>query len=333
VTKSPGCAPKRHWRPSRTLPVAPLTLALALAWAATASAQEPPRDLGLHEEVSVGWVLVPVVVQSPGGYVDDLGAADFRLFVDNRRVAVESFEHGADAPVSVVFLQDLSGSMANGGKLEASREAVRYFLDDARAGDEFALASFAGELTQVDVPFTTDRGALAEGVASWEAYGMTALHDAVAWLPEIAVSNTALKRAAVLITDGMDNASTMTPTQARDVVRRAELPVFVLGLGAGSPYRLAEGGRKAYRFADVLNLLAHLTGGRYYPVTGPDDLKEACAELAEELRHQYVLGFSTAGGVSKEHRLRVEVDGRSHLKVKFRRAYQGGPAAVSARIG
>lgn len=329
MINSPGCAPKRHRRPSRWLSVG-LT---ALVCVAAAIAQEPPRDLGLREEVSVGWVLVPVVVKSPGGYVDDLEAEDFRLFVDDRRVAFESFEHGDDAPVSVVFLQDLSGSMANGGKLDASREAVRYFLEDARAGDEFALASFAGELLQVDVPFTADRGALAEAVSSWEAYGTTALHDAVGWLPRIAVADTALKRAAVLITDGIDNASSLSPTQAREVVRRAELPVFVLGLGSGSPYQLADGGDKVYRLADVLNLLAHLTGGRYYPVNGPDDLKEACAELAEELRHQYVLGFSTAGGVGREHRLRVEVGGKSRLQVKFRRGYQGGPAAAPARVG
>jgi VWFA-related protein len=327
--------PKRH--------ALPLCLALAAALAAAAGrallggtplpAQEPPRDLGFGDQVAVGWVLVPVVVHSRHGYVDDLDARDFQLFVDDQPVRVESFEHGSDAPVSVILLQDLSGSMANGGKLEASREAASFFLEQARPGDQFAIASFAGNLIQVEVPFTADQQALREAVAAWDAYGVTALHDAVAWLPEIALQNAATKRAAVLVTDGIDNASRMTPEQARDLVRRAELPVFVLGLGAGSPYALAADGSKVYRLADVLNLLAHLTGGRYYPISGPYDLKEACAELAEELRHQYVLGFSTAGGGQGHHRLRVAVDGGRDFKVNARRGYRGGSPASTRRPG
>ena len=56
--------------------------------------QDPVTDF--TEEVAVGYVLVPVVV------------------------AIESFEQRADAPASVVILQDLSGSMEIGGNIELS---------------------------------------------------------------------------------------------------------------------------------------------------------------------------------------------------------------------
>ena len=102
----------------------------------------------------------------------------------------------------MVFLQDLSGSMGVGGRLEASHEAIDYFLESARPGDEFALATFAGEDTNIDVPFTEDLAALRESVDSWEGYGKTALHDAVALLPRISNDSRNVKRAAVLITDG-----------------------------------------------------------------------------------------------------------------------------------
>ena len=55
-------------------------------------------------------------------------------------------------PGQPVFLQDLSGSMAIGGRLDASKEALGYFLAAGRPGDEFALASFAGDRRDVDVP-------------------------------------------------------------------------------------------------------------------------------------------------------------------------------------
>jgi Ca-activated chloride channel family protein len=316
--------PKRHGRAAISL-----LMAVLVVGAAAAQTPAPPKAV-FEEQLEVAWVLVPVVVRSPEGYVKGLDAKDFRLFVDDRPVAIGSFETGAQAPVSLVHLQDLSGSMGTAGKLEASRAALEYLLEQARPGDEFAVASFAGDQVQVEVPFTAELDAVREAATAWEAYGTTALHDAVAWLPRIHTGSASLKRAAVLITDGVDNASSFRPPQARDIVRRAELPVYVLGMGTGSPYRLDAGGDKIYRFADVLNLLAHQTGGQYHPIDGPDDLKEACAAIAEDLRHQYVLGFSTAGNRPRYRRLRVQVDGRGRRTLSFRRGYQGGPPLGSA---
>jgi len=335
---------RRENAPKRQTALGGVTLA-ALLWAIPAAAVAPPAQpappplaetvqaqSGFREEVSVGFVLVPTVVRGRGGYVNDLTKNDFRLFVDGKQVPIESFERGSDSPVSVVFLQDLSGSMGTAEKLEASREAVLYFLDQQRPGDQYAIASFSGDLVQVDVPFTSDPQPLRESVAAWEASGTTAINDAVAWLPEIAAEQMSFKRAAILITDGVDNKSTMTAEQARDAVRKAELPVYVLGLDAGSPYVLGADGKKVWRLADTLNLLAALTGGRYYPIDGPYAMKEACAAIAEDLRHQYVLGFSTRGSdvTSGYHSLRVEVGSRSQT-VSFRRGYRGAtPMAAAA---
>jgi Ca-activated chloride channel homolog len=313
------------------LPILALFAGAAVALAQTAPEPEAPQARFYDTEEAVGWVMVPVVVRDRDGYRNDLEAKDFRLFVDDRPVRIESFETGDQAPVSVVFLQDVSGSMATGGKLDASRDAISYFLEQARPGDEFALASFGGGSVEVDVPFTQDVAAAREAMATWEGYGTTALQDAVAWLPDLTVERESLKRAAILITDGLDNASTIAPEAARNLVRQAELPVYVLGLDAGSAYRLDSHGKKVYRLADMLNLLAALSGGRYYPVSGPYDLKEACAEVFADLRHQYVLGFSTAGrGAPKYHKLRVEVAGRGQKVLSFRRGYQGGSAGAGA---
>jgi Ca-activated chloride channel homolog len=296
-----------------------------VASGARSSTPEAPQARFYDTEEAVGWVMVPVVVKSPEGYRRDLEEKDFRLFVDGKPVRIESFDTGAEAPVSVIFLQDISGSMATAGKLDGSREAISMFLEQARAGDEFALASFGAGTVQVDLPYTQDVSAAREVMASWEAYGTTALQDAVAWLPELTAQQDSLRRAAILITDGLDNASAMQPAVARDLLRRAELPVYVLGLDTGSAYRLNAAGKKVYRVADMLNLLASLTGGRYHAVAGPYALKEACEEVFADLRHQYVLGFSTAGqGAGSHHALRVEVRGREQKALSFRRGYRGG---------
>lgn len=280
-----------------------------------------------EEEVSVGYVLVPLVVRSGAGYADRLDEDDFRLLVDGKPVKIDSFERRADAPASIVFLQDLSGSM-EGTSLQASQQAVQFFLDKSLKGDEFAVATFASDAGQVEVPYTSDMSVLRESVANWKAWGTTALHDAVAWVPNISAEGRNPKRFAVLITDGIDNASKFTPQQAREIVRQAQLPVYVIGLGTGNPYELSDTGEKIYRYADVLNLLASVSGGRYYAISNLEDLQEALAAIHNDLRHQYVLGFATGEGKSRLRDVKVEVKSGGRT-VLFRRGYKGPPPAES----
>jgi Ca-activated chloride channel family protein len=282
---------------------------------------------GFAEAISVAWVLVPVVVRSRSGYVEGLSRDAFRLWVDGRQVAVESFDSGAQAPVSLVFLQDLSGSMATAGKVELARTALGDLLAAARPADELALASFAGGRLAVDVPFTGDREPLFEAMAGWDPYGTTALHDAVAWVPDISVEGRHPKRAVVLVTDGVDNASVIPPETAREILQRAHLPVYVLGLDdRGDPLRpAADGGADTY--AQLLGRLAWATGGRYFDIAGTDDVRAAVATILQDLRSEYVLGFSADGAEARFRRLRVEVDGRGRETV-FRVGYTGGQPAA-----
>jgi Ca-activated chloride channel homolog len=291
----------------------------------------PPAGAPAFEDtLAVNQVLVPVLVRTRSGYANHLQQKDFRLLVEGRQVPIQSFDQNTEAPTSLVLLQDLSGSMGTGAKIDQSQAVARFFFQHAQPGDEFAVATFASGHGQVEVPFTSDLAALADAVSRWEAYGTTALHDAVAWIPEISAEGRNSRRFAVLVTDGADNASTLTPEQAREIVRAAQVPVYVIGLGSGSPYELSVSGQKVYRYADVLNLLAGVTGGRYYPISGPEDLPKALAAIEQDLRHQYVLGFSTREGQRAYRRLTVEVKARGlgdRATVVFRHGYKGPPPA------
>lgn len=283
------------------------------------------------EEVSVSYVLVPVVVRSGARYVKNLEKDDFKLLVDNRPTAIESFEYRLEAPASVIVLQDLSGSM-EGKSLELSREAVRFFLGKALPGDEFSLATFASGSTQVEVPFTTEIPTLQESVRLWKAWGTTGLHDAVTTVPDLSQLGKNPKRFAILITDGVDNASKVSPEQARELVRLAQVPFYVLGMATGDPFDITEEGKKIYRYADVLNLLATTTGGRYYSITGRENLQEALDAILDDLRHQYVLGFATGDGPSRQRNVKVQVEAGDRT-VLFRRGYKGPPPASQAAGG
>ncbi len=306
--------------------VSTLGLLLTAVLASDLATAPPPQGIAFEDESSVAWVLIPVTVRpaagsaAGAGRIRNLELEDFRLWVDERPVSIMSFEAGPDAPVRLIYLQDLSGSMANAGKLEASREALQCFLREARPIDETALLTFAADQMRFDVPFTTQTSRLEEAMSTWQGYGTTALHDAVARLPEFRAEDRSVKHAAVLVTDGGDNASTVSPVQARQILRDAELPVYVLDLQArtrGAPVVPAS-------FAHLLRLLASATGGAYHAVAG-NGLTELCTAISEELRYQYVLGFKTREAEKPTyHSIRVELAGNRFV-LSHRRGYLGFP--------
>ena len=319
----------------RAMTVASIAVASAITSSARAeSASAPPERQQMPqphvESVSVALVLVAVVVRSGDDYVGNLEQDDFELLVDGRPVAIDMFERRTDAPTSIVILQDLSGSMANSGKLEVSRQIVQHMIDTAGADDEFAIVTFASGQARVEVPFTSERRTLLEALATWRGYGTTGLHDAVAWLPEISLAGRRPKKAALLLTDGIDNASELSAVSARTVVREAQLPVYVFGMTAGTSGRPAASS-ESETYSAILRQLAERTAGRYYSLEREADWREAVLEVADDLRHQYVLGFTLGTGVSAYREIDVLVSGRSARDVIARRGYSGPPPAGPGR--
>lgn len=298
-------------------------------------AQEAGQGIAVFgEEVSVSWVLVPVVVRARGRAVEGLDRDDFRLFVDGRRVPVDDVDVGEDVPLSVVYLQDLSGSMANGGKLDASRRAFTALLERFRDGDELALATFAGDRLRIEVPFTGNAETLSEAEDLWEGYGTTALHDAISLLPDISEGGRSGRRVAVLVTDGQDNASALDPVEAVSIVERARLPVYVLGLtarGRSAPAPAGGASGEAYRYRELLAEVAERTGGGYFEAASLEEATEAMVSIVDDLRQRYILSLTTrAGGPRAYRRIRVEATLPYRHEVTFRKGYYGPPPTSAA---
>lgn len=293
-------------------------------------AQEPGEGIATFgEEVSVSWVLVPAVVRARGRAVEGLDRNDFRLFVDGRRVPVDDVDAGADVPLSIVYMQDLSGSMANAGKLDASRRAFTALLERLRDGDELALATFAGDRLRIEVPFTGNAETLNEAEDLWEGYGTTALHDAVSLLPDISEGGRSGRRVALLVTDGQDNASALDPAEAVSIVERARLPVYVIGLTARGPSAPAPAGGgtgEVHRYRELLTGVAERTGGGFFEAASREEAAQAMVSIADALRQRYILSFTTqAGGPRAYRRIRVEAALPYRHEVTFRKGYYGPP--------
>lgn len=246
------------------------------------------------EEVEVRLVMIrATVLDGRGEVVSALTPDDFVLEENGIPQTIAVFGTVVDQPLRIAFLLDVSGSMGVRGKLEAAKGAVRRFVKALRPGDEAALLVFADGDVRVESEFSTAREPFLARLAQQEAYGQTAVRDALAVAPELVAAAGPGRKALVLITDGVDNASEMTSFEAMRLAREVQVPVYVLGL-TDLPRPLRGGAGRAPRggsFLEVLAELARWSGGELFPVFSVAETEKAVARVEARLRAQYVIGY------------------------------------------
>jgi VWFA-related protein len=245
-----------------------------------------------EQEVAVRLVLLPASVEDKKGrIVTGLKAGDFKLTDERVPQQIKYFSVESNEPVAIAFVLDVSGSMRQSGKLDSAKEAVRFFVDQLRPQDRFALICFADEQVSWVTEFTSDRERFIERLMVQEAYGQTSLNDAVAAIPKLVDDSTNGRKAIVLITDGVDNASRLTLEQSIVTARKVEVPIFTVGFST-LPWEDRKKAKELGFNMAVLQLFADETGGALFVVQDPDEMKEAVARISTDLRHQYLIGYS-----------------------------------------
>jgi Ca-activated chloride channel family protein len=284
------------------------------------------------EEAGTEYVLLPVLVfDKKGRFVDGLQKKDFRVRVETTPVEVDTFERDDGAPVSMAFLVDTSGSMEIAGKLEHAKKAIRSIVEARRPGDDFALFAFSEGKVEMLADFSSKPARVFAALEDIEAGGQTALFDAVAATPKLLKGKNS-KRAILLFTDGVDNASKLDPTQMAEILQQVSTPVYAFGM-KNVMYDLLSEQQRRELFVDNLKMLSASSGGRMYLVGGDEDLEPLARDVNSEVRKQYILGFSPSGrGEIKYRVMFVSVSKKGNWIVRTRRGYRGtAPAATASR--
>ena len=310
--------------PHRKVPgLASLAASALLAATAAGAVQDAPVG---HFTASAGteYVQLPVIVRDrKGGFVDSLKGEDFHVWVDGKPVAIDSFEKSDRAPVSFAILLDVSGSMKIADKLDRAREMIQRLVGLRQAGDDFALFTFSEEEVRVVSSFDRDPSALLRQLFFLKAEGKTALYDAVIQTSNELLSGRNMKKAILLFTDGVDNASQLTTKDIERVMQNESVPVYAIGMKNASYTVLNEEERKELSLS-ALELLAQASGGRMFLVSGDEDLRPIANAIDGELRRQYVLGFQPSGeGDVRYWPIVVTVKGGGTRVVRARRGYRG----------
>lgn len=309
--------------------------AAALLFAFSAFAQSVIPAGTMSESVNVGYVMIPfTVIGDRGKPITDLHDTEVDLMVDGSPVRSDMFEKSLNAPVSFTILLDGSGSMALAGKMDSARAAIGALIAHHRPGDDFALYVFAEAQAHEVVPFTENPGDITRALAKLSPpYGKTAFFDALATMPERSRLGRNPSRAIILLSDGIDNASSMTRGALAQQLQGISVPIYSLGLR--EPGEQMDGkNRMREDLSDIglLNEVASLTGGKLYLGNTPQQIAEAVSHVEDDLRAQYLIGFAPTGkGAVKYRTISLKLNGRARA-VRVRAGYLGTePPLVAAR--
>ena len=285
---------RRDTRFARMCTVGMVVAAIGLQPVATGTvAAQTPSFRAAVDVVSV----TAVVRDSRGRPVMNLGQDDFQVFERGRQRPIVQFQASDQGPVSLAILFDVSGSMRGTQQMVAGQRAVEHILSWVNpAQDEVGLFSFDAELRK-EVDFTTDMSKVKAAVNSLTAIGQTSLYDAIGKTANALGDRPSPRRAVIVITDGIDTSSKLTPAQVSGMASAIDVPVYVIAVLSPLDHPGMDSavvGAESSPVATHLSNLAFWTGGSLYMVSAPAHASQAAREMISELRHQYLLAFEAA---------------------------------------
>lgn len=297
--------------------------------------------------VTVQTVSLNVTVTGRQGYVSDLTREDFAVYEDGARQEVSVFQ-AADVPLDLVLLLDLSASVTS--HMNLIRNAAKGFLATLRPADRGAVIGFNHTVRVLAGP-TDDQTALRTAVDAARPGGGTALYSAIyiamRGLASDPESEGIRRRALVVLSDGRDTSSLLSYEDILESARRSGLLLYTIRVHDPVAEQLllaaCRGGRDDSRYA--LTSLARETGARAFAATKLEELSGIYGQIAEELAHQYLLGYvppdpATGAGQPRQwtqgdgfRRVAVAVPGRRDVQARTRSGYLADMVRTSATSG
>jgi Ca-activated chloride channel family protein len=322
-----------------------------------AQGQEPPPAQGQQPPPGGPQTTIPVqvnlvdvlftVLNRRNKLVPDLEKGDFKIFDDKAPQEIRYFTKQTDLPLRIGMLLDTSNSIRD--RIKFVQDASINFLFSVlrRNKDEAFVMTFDDE-PQIVQPFTSDAGALRDQIVRTKAGGGTAIYDAIydACVKELSHpprppgdQPDVVRRVMILISDGEDNLSTRTRSDAIEMAQRTSVVIYTIStstqwvsLSETNPNKI---GDRKYHLTDgdkILQELAEETGGRSFYPYHVDDLDQSFQDIGDELRNQYSIAYNPTNYVvdGRYHKVRIELPDHKGYQIRARRGYYARPNRDSA---
>jgi Ca-activated chloride channel family protein len=184
---------------------------------------------------------------------------------------------------SFLITADISFSMAQTDwtlddhrttRWDAVKTILKDFIKD-RKSDQVGLVLF-GTHAYLQAPLTTDLQTidwLLDQTEVGMAGQMTSIGEAISFGIHVFKEDTIKQKVMLLLTDGIDEGKSVSPTDAAQLARKDSIIIYTLGIGKAH-------GSGGYDLDEkTLKDIAGATGGRYFNAMNEGQLKEVYKEL------------------------------------------------------
>lgn len=325
----------------------------SLVLSVTTPAQTPQDDDVIRVDTDLTNLLFTATDRNKR-FITTLQETDLQLMEDGTIQKIVSFQRETDRPLAIAFLIDVSASEER--TLPNEKAAVRGFIETVIKSnkDQAAIIPFTGDtfleqdltrdvfslyraLERVEVAMPTYLGAgrpirgMTSGpgmlrppregtTAIWEAIVLT-VNEVLAKKRDDQLSGQR-RKAIILLTDGWDTSSRIHRQAAINSALSDETIIYAIGIGDSK----RDGVDK-----DAIQAVAESTGGRAFFPKKDVDLKNAFAQIEQELRSQYLITYSstnkTRDGSFRQMRLSITNPQlqKEKLQLRYRPGYIAKP--------
>ncbi len=302
--------------PFRTRAVLFLMAACAASLAAQTPVQKkptPPNTTFVRHVNEVN--IVFAATNKHGKYLTGIKPAYLKVYDNNKLQKIKQLFTENDVPLRLALVLDTSTSVQV--RFHFEQQAAISFLETiVRKGlDKAMVVAFDTRVT-VEQPMTDNVHQLAHAIRGLSANGGTALYDAVYYT----IRNELLKsggphvrRVMVIISDGADDASTVSLDRALRLAESTGVVIFAISTDPT--------GIDAHN-DEVMNSFAAATGGLFFFPFRANALGRMFTKISYELRHEYVLTYEPNNFVPNGafHRVRIEPK-FGGIRIRARRGY------------
>ncbi|MBI4164421.1 MAG: VWA domain-containing protein [Acidobacteria bacterium] len=307
-----------------------------VAWAAPAHfAQDAPSKSDQVVRVTSGLVNIYAVVRDKNRPVTGLNREDFEIEEDDKPQEIRFFSRETDTPLTLGILIDTSASQVHVLGVE-QREATT-FIDQVIGKKDLAFVLRFDTEVELLQDLTANKRLLANAIDSTvinrgaggvvpgpfptSGGGGTNLHDAVYLSARELLKNEVGRKVIIILSDGEDTGSAKKLSEALEVAQRSDVIIYSIAV-IDREFYFAR--RVGFSGDSTLKRYAEQTGGRVSQVTRSEDTAEAFREIAEELRTQYSLGYTSSNtrrdGTFRKIKIKIR---NQNYKVFARRGYYG----------
>jgi len=270
--------------------------------------------------------------------VPELEKGDFKIWDEKAPQEIRYFSRQTDLPLRIGMLLDTSNSIRDRIKFEQDA-SINFLFSVLRHNKDEAFVMTFDDEPQVVQGFTGDAGALRDEITKTRAGGGTAIYDAVYEACVKQLSHPprppgdqpdVVRRVMILISDGEDNLSSHTRSDAIEMAQRTSVVIYTIStstqwisLSQTDPNKLSD---RKYHLTDgdkILQEMAEETGGRAFFPYHVDDLDQSFQDIGDELRNQYSIAYLPTNYVldGRYHKIRIEVPDHKGYQVRARRGY------------